>query len=86
MNEKTNDTLRIKIVSPERTLYEGEGVSVRMTAKDGRIGIRRGHAPAVILLSAGDFTVIGADGKSFSTNLCGGVAKVGNDTITVMTK
>ena len=45
--------LKVSVISPERTLFEGEAASVVAPAFDGEVGILENHAPMMTLLGKG---------------------------------
>ena len=45
--------LKVSVISPERTLYEGEASAVVAPAFDGEVGVLTGHAPMMTLLGRG---------------------------------
>lgn len=51
------DRLTVSVISPERTIFEGEADMVVAPAWDGEVGILRGHAPMMVLLGEGDLRV-----------------------------
>lgn len=49
--------LRVRLVTPERTLFERTATSVELPSKTGHFEVLYGHAPLVAELGAGDVTV-----------------------------
>ena len=74
--------LRISIISPEATLFEGESASVVAPAFDGEVGILTGHAPMVTVLGTGVLRV--GDGPSFT--VAGGFLQVVDNQVRVVTE
>ncbi len=60
MAEQTNQ-LRVRLVTPERTLFEHEAVAVELPAKNGYFEVLYGHAPLMAELGAGDVIVHGGE-------------------------
>ncbi len=54
--------VRVSVISPERTLFEGEAAGVVAPAFDGEVGILSGHAPMMTLLGRGVLRLTGAGG------------------------
>jgi F-type H+-transporting ATPase subunit epsilon len=77
--------LRVSVVSPESTLYEGEADMVVVPAWDGELGIMRGHAPLLALLGVGQLRVRAADGEH-RFQIAGGFLQVANDVVTVLSE
>ena len=78
--------LSVRVVSPEKVVYEGEGGSVVAPAWDGQVGILPGHAPMITLLGAGDLTIDLPGGGAEAWYVAGGALKVENDQVTVLTE
>ncbi len=49
--------LTIKIVTPERTLFEGESSSISVMTETGEVTILPGHVPLASLLRAGEVRI-----------------------------
>ncbi len=78
--------MRLRIVSPAETVFEGEVTSLVASAWDGKVGILPGHAPMVALLGGGTLTLdlVGGGSREFFLNR--GVLKVENDQVTVLSE
>lgn len=77
--------LKISLISPEASLFEGETDSVVAPAFDGEIGILKGHAPLMTLLGKGVLRVgSGAGEKKFAVE--GGFLQVVNNQVRVVTE
>lgn len=70
----------LKLVTPVKVLPPEDGVQVTITASDGEIGIRQGHAPLAALVGHGLVEVVG--GKAWAVR--GGVAQVLQDEVNVL--
>ena len=77
--------LKVSVISPERTVYEGEAEQVVAPAWDGEIGILRGHAPLLVLLGDGDVRVRNA-GQDHRFRISGGFMQVVDDVVTVLSE
>jgi F-type H+-transporting ATPase subunit epsilon len=62
MADDTNQ-LRVRLVTPERTLFESDATAVELPSKSGYMEVLYGHAPLMAELGAGDVTVHGAAGS-----------------------
>ena len=58
MADESNE-LRVRLVTPERTLYDHAAEAVELPAKNGYMEVLYGHAPLVAELGAGDVTIHG---------------------------
>ena len=79
-------TLRVRVVSPDRVVFEGEAASVVAPAWDGQVGILPSHAPMLALLGSGELSIDRAGGGSDSFHVAGGVLKVERNQVTVLTE
>jgi len=52
----TTNQLRVRLVTPERTLFEHPVDAVELPAKNGYMEVLYGHAPLMAELGAGDVT------------------------------
>ena len=78
--------LNVRVVSPDRVVFEGEASALVAPAWDGQVGILPGHAPLLALLGSGEFTADRPGGGSDSFHVAGGVLKVDSDTVTLLTE
>ena len=62
MADTTSDQLRVRLVTPERTLFEADAAAVELPSKSGYMEVLYGHAPLMAELGAGDVTIHGASG------------------------
>lgn len=76
--------LKVSVVSPEATLFEGEASSVVAPAFDGEVGILPGHAPMITVLGQGTLRVNGATNLRFTVS--GGFVQVVDDKVRVVTE
>ncbi len=60
MAEPISDQLRVRLVTPERTLFESDASAVELPSKSGYMEVLYGHAPLMAELGAGDVTVHGS--------------------------
>ena len=75
--------LKISVISPEATLFEGEASSVTAPAFDGEVGILKDHAPMVTTLGKGVLTI--GDGVArFAVE--GGFLQVVDNVVRVVTE
>ncbi len=78
-------SLHVVVISPEKTIYDGEAESVIAPAWDGELGILRGHAPLMALLGEGDVRVR-TGGKTEHFHVEGGFLQVVDDVVTVLSE
>ncbi len=80
-------TLKVSVISPEATLFEGEAPSVVAPAFDGEVGILPMHAPMVTTLGTGVLRIGdagSASGAQFAVE--GGFLQVVDDVVRVVTE
>ena len=69
-------SLHVSLVSPERTLFEGEAQRITCHTIDGVVGILPHHAPLVTALVAGELEIVAVDGSTHLFHVGGGFAEV----------
>jgi F-type H+-transporting ATPase subunit epsilon len=78
--------LKVRVVSPEATVFEGDASAVVAPAWDGQVGILPNHAPMLALVGAGVLNVDRPGGGSDSFHVAGGVLKVEGNQVTLLTE
>ena len=63
----------IEIITPEKTIFEGEVKNVRIPGRKGSFQILTDHAPIVSTLESGPVIITGLDGKELAYQADGGV-------------
>jgi F-type H+-transporting ATPase subunit epsilon len=82
--------LRVRLVTPERTLFDHPATAVELPSKSGHFEVLYGHAPLMAELGAGDVTVhTGAGLESNSPdsaryNVSWGFVEVLGDRVTIL--
>lgn len=79
-------TLHVRVVSPEKVVFEGSSAGVVAPAWDGQVGILPGHAPLIALLGAGVLDIDLPGGGSHRFHVAGGVVKVESNQVTLLTE
>lgn len=75
--------MRVTVISPERSLFDGDAEAVVAPAFDGQVGILPRHAPLMTLLGEGVLNVRGK-GESTRFRVAGGFLQVVGDTVRVV--
>jgi F-type H+-transporting ATPase subunit epsilon len=87
MADETNQ-LRVRLVTPVRTLFEHAATAVELPAKSGYMEVLYGAAPLMAELGAGDVTIHGAEDGSPEVvtryNVCWGFVEVLPDRVTIL--
>ena len=83
MAEQSNQ-LRVRLVTPERTLFEHTAESVELPSKSGYMEVLYGHAPLLAELGAGDVTLHGGPQGDERYNVNWGFVEVLPDRVTIL--
>ena len=75
------DALRVTIVSPEQTLFEGEVDSITVPGEKGRFEVLKNHAPIISSLTAGSVACTGQ--TPFEVEIRSGFIEVANNAVSV---
>ena len=75
--------MRVTLIAPDRSLYDGEATSVVAPAFDGLVGVLPGHAPFLTVLGTGTLTVSRGDGAD-RFDVTGGFLQVVGDVVRVV--
>jgi F-type H+-transporting ATPase subunit epsilon len=77
--------LRVRLVSPERILFDTRADAVELPAKNGYMEVLYGHAPLLAELGAGDVRLHGSgDGGEQIYNVSWGFVEVLPDRVTIL--
>jgi len=79
-------TLNVRVVSPDRMVFEGEAASLVAPVWDGQVGVLPGHAPMLALVGSGELSLDRPGGGSETFHVAGGVLKVERDNVTLLTE
>src|SRR5580698_7272231 len=87
MSDETNQ-LRVRLVTPERVLFEASASAVELPSKSGYMEVLFGHAPLLAELGAGDVVVHGGSGENVPAesryNVSWGFVEVLPDRVTIL--
>jgi F-type H+-transporting ATPase subunit epsilon len=75
--------MRVLVISPEASMFDGDADSVVVPIYDGQMGILPGHAPFMAPLGKGLLTVT-HQGKAQKFTLAGGLLQVVDNTVRVI--
>ncbi len=79
-----NATLKVTVVTPEGSAYEGMAKHVVAPAFDGEMAFYPMHAPLVGVLGHGELRVTRTDGHTEYFYLAGGVVQVADDEVSIL--
>jgi F-type H+-transporting ATPase subunit epsilon len=84
MADQSNQ-LRVRLVTPERILFELNASAVELPSKSGYMEVLYGHAPLLAELGAGDVTLHGGEsGGEQRYNVSWGFVEVLPDRVTIL--
>jgi len=83
MAESSNQ-LRVRLVTPERILFESPADAVELPSKTGYLEVLYGHAPLMAELGAGDVVVHGGPENEKRYNVSWGFVEVLPDRVTIL--
>ena len=75
---------KLSILTPERTVFEGDVQYVEAPGSEGYFGVLANHAALVTALAKGTLTVRGATGTEERWEVAGGFFEVSNNSATVL--
>lgn len=75
-------SLKLKIVSPEKVVFDGDVESVTVPGTLGEFQILKDHAPLISLLDDGKLVYVNKDGEHVM-NISGGFVEVQKNTVSV---
>jgi F-type H+-transporting ATPase subunit epsilon len=84
MAEESTTQLRVRLVTPERVLFEVLADSVDLPGKTGYLEPLYGHAPLVAELGAGDVILHGGPNDGQRYNVSWGFVEVLPDRVTIL--
>ncbi|MEQ6900124.1 F0F1 ATP synthase subunit epsilon [Nocardioides sp. YIM 152588] len=87
MADTTEGTLHVELVAADRTVWSGEAAMVIARTTEGDIGVLRGHAPLLSLMSEAvvEIQVSGTDDVVVAA-VSGGFISVANDRVSVLSE
>jgi F-type H+-transporting ATPase subunit epsilon len=75
---------KLSILTPEKTVFEGDVSYVEAPGTEGYLGVLAHHAALVTALAKGTLTVRDAGGAKSRWQVAGGFFEVSNNTATVL--
>jgi F-type H+-transporting ATPase subunit epsilon len=80
------DNLTVELVAADRIVWAGEATMVIARTVDGDIGVLRGHAPVLSLLTEAIVEITGEDGHTVFAVADGGFLSVANDRVSILSE
>jgi len=75
--------MKVEIISPSATLFEGEATSVTVPSKMGPFTLLEHHAAIVAILEAGKVTLTDASGQQHEFTIKGGFTENHDNQLTI---
>ena len=75
----------LKVISPEKFIYEGEVVLVQLPGSMGSFEILNNHAPIIARIDKGKLKIIDESRNKFYLEVNSGVVEVKNNHIVILT-
>ena len=76
--------IKYSIITPERTVAEGEARQVSISTKEGEITLREGHAELTTLIAPGEMRITGTSGNESLLAVSTGVLRIAKNVITIL--
>lgn len=76
--------LTYSIITPERTVAEGEARKISVSTKEGEITLLPGHTELTTLLAPGEMRVINAEGAEILLAVSTGTLRIAHDVLTIL--
>lgn len=73
----------LRIITPDRTFYEGEASMVEFNTTEGEIGVYKEHVPTTVIVAPGILTIT-EDGDKKEAALHAGFVEILQDKVTIM--
>ena len=77
-----NKTFELRIVTPDRTFYEGVATMVEFNTTEGQIGVYKNHIPMTVIVKPGILTITGDE--VLTAALHAGFVEILQDSITIL--
>ena len=78
------NSFKLKIITPEKNIFEAEASFIGLPGKNGRLGIEARHAPIVVALKAGILDVTLTDETRHEFELSEGTADFHANAATIL--
>ena len=76
--------MRVEILTPERSVFEGEAKAVSLPGTDGSLGILNNHAPLITTLTNGKVKLTMDNGSQEEFEVKGGTVEVLNNKVVIL--
>jgi len=76
--------MQVKLITPEKTLFEGAANYVQVPGLLGELGVMPNHEPFISLLKAGTVGIESSGSARQEFAVTGGVAQIVHDNVTLL--
>lgn len=80
------DQLQVELVAADRTVWSGEATMVIARTVEGDVGVLRGHAPMLSLLTDAVVEISPAEGPVVVASVDGGFLSVAGDRVSILSE
>jgi F-type H+-transporting ATPase subunit epsilon len=80
------DHLQVELVAADRTVWSGEATMVIARTVEGDVGVLRGHAPMLSLLTEAVVEIAEVEGDVVIATVDGGFLSVANDRVSILSE
>jgi len=77
-------TIKVDVVSAERSLFEGQAKFVALPGEAGELGVLPGHTPLITRIKPGTVKIVLEDGTEESIFVAGGLLEIQPHHVTVL--
>lgn len=78
------ETFHLSLLTPERSFFERDVVSIVAPGAEGYLGLLAHHAPLITALQSGTLEIVGADGSESLYAISGGFLEVSSNRATIL--
>ena len=76
--------MKLNIITPEDTLYEGEVKSVQLQGTDGKFQLLNNHAPIISALAKGKIKITDKNDQTIEYEINGGLVEMSKNKIQIL--
>lgn len=76
--------MKLNIITPEDTLYEGEVKSVQLQGTDGKFQLLNNHAPIISALAKGKIKITDNNDRTIEYEINGGLVEMSKNKIQIL--
>lgn len=76
--------MNLEVITPEKTLYQGEIHSIHVPGSKGSFSVLKNHAPIISTLEKGELRILTIDKKEETIEIEGGIIEVRKNKIIVL--